>query len=286
MSLTAHQLAVRATRIGSSEIATIAGLNPFQAPIDLWQHKMGLETPPRTDELEESAAWGHTLEPVIAQWYAKTCQVELVPCGTLVCEAYPWACATPDRLWADLSRGVEIKNVGARVAWHWTPESPPGYVLAQVHWQMLCTGLRQWDVCASIAGLSPVIYPVERDDAFLAKLVQSGIDFQTMIANDSPPPVDGSDSYKSFLSRRFPRGKGREHDDSLGELAKSYVDLREDIKTGKGKFEEVANRLRNRVGELDEVWGAWGKVSWKTDKNGTRTLRVSQKNDKFADLEF
>ena len=284
--LTAHQLEIRATRIGSSEIATIAGLNPFQAPIDIWQKKMGMPTPPRTDELEDSAAWGHRMEPVLAQWYAETCAVELVLCGTLVCEAYPWACATPDRLWADLSKGVEFKNVGARVAWHWTTEAPPDYVVAQVHWQMLVTGLQSWDVVASIAGMSPVIYPIEWNPEFMSDLIIAGMRFQDMLAHGYPPPVDGSDSYKAFLARRFPRGKGRERDEALGDLARTYVEMREDLKTREGEFKEVANRLKSRIGELDEVWGAWGKVSWKTDKNGVRTLRVSQKTDKISDLEF
>lgn len=286
MSLTAHQLELRKTRIGSSEIATIAGLNPFQNPIDLWQQKMGLETATRSPELEEAAAWGHCMEPLLAQWYSEKCAIRLVTSPTLICEAYPWACATPDRLWEDLSVGVEIKNVGARVAWHWTPEAPPDYVLAQVHWQMMVTGLRQWDVVASIAGMAPVIYPIERNDEFLAKLVQAGLDFQAMIANDCPPPVDGSDSYKSFLARRFPRGKGRERDESIANWAKEYLAAREDLKAEEERMKLAANSLRNRIGSLDEVWGDWGKVSWKTDKNGTRTLRVSSKADKVSDLEF
>ena len=288
MTLSANQLAIRSTRIGSSEIATIAGLNPFQRPIDLWQKKMGLPVAERSDEMEDSAEWGHRMEPVIAAWYEDTCGVRLIESPTLVCEAYPWACATPDRLYADLSQGIEIKNVGERVSWHWQPEigGEPDYVRAQCHWQMLATGLRKWDVVASVGGASPRIYPVERDDEFMATLVQAGLEFQALIEHETPPPVDGSDSYKDFLSRRFPMGNGRERDESIGALARKYETLRDEVKNGKSAQEEVANQLRARIGNLDEVWGEWGKVSWKTDKSGKRTLRVSSKADNLTNVEF
>ena len=288
MTLSANQLALRSTRIGSSEIATIAGLNPFQRPIDLWQNKIGLPVAERSDEMEDSAEWGHRMEPVIARWYEETCSVRLIESPTLICEAYPWACATPDRLYADLSQGVEIKNVGERVSWHWQPEigGEPDYVRAQCHWQMLATGLRKWDVVASVGGTRPRIYPVERDDEFMATLVQAGLEFQALIEHETPPAVDGSDSYKDFLSRRFKRGNGRERDESIARWAKEYLDLRGKLKDEKWKMDEVSNLLRNRVGDLDEVWGTWGKVSWKTDKNGTRTLRVSVKSDNLTNVEF
>lgn len=288
MTLSDNQLKLREHRIGSSEIATIAGLNPFQRPIDLWQKKMGLPVESRSDEMEDAADWGHRMEPLIAAWYSETCSVQLIESPTLICEAYPWACSTPDRIYKDLSKGVEIKNVGARVAWHWSPEigGEPDYVRAQVHWQMLATGLTSWDIVASIAGVRPVIYPVQRDNDFLARLVQAGLDFMALVEHEEPPPVDGSDSYKAFLSRRFPAGKGRERDESIGALAKRYDELKDELKNGKSAQEEIANQLRARIGELDEVWGEWGKVSWKADKSGKRSLRVSRKSDNVTDVEF
>lgn len=63
-------LNVRKSGIGSSEVATIVGLNPFKTPYQLWRRKRGLDAPQ-----EESFAMkaGHYLEDAVAQfWHDET----------------------------------------------------------------------------------------------------------------------------------------------------------------------------------------------------------------------
>lgn len=63
-------LDVRKSGIGSSEVATIVGLNPFETPYQLWRRKRGLDAPQ-----EESFAMkaGHYLEDAVAQfWHDET----------------------------------------------------------------------------------------------------------------------------------------------------------------------------------------------------------------------
>lgn len=63
-------LDVRKSGIGSSEVATIVGLNPFETPYQLWRRKRGLDAPQ-----EENFAMkaGHYLEDAVAQfWHDET----------------------------------------------------------------------------------------------------------------------------------------------------------------------------------------------------------------------
>lgn len=63
-------LDVRKGGIGSSEIATILGLNPFETPYQLWRRKRGLDAP--KDETFAMKA-GHYLEEAVSQfWHDET----------------------------------------------------------------------------------------------------------------------------------------------------------------------------------------------------------------------
>ena len=156
--LTAQQLEIRKGGIGASEIAAVCGLDPSKRPIEVYEAKVdGV-----VGESSEHAEWGQAMEPLIADWYARHCGARLIDCPTLAHPTVQWMLATPDRIWEDLSRGVEVKNVGENMSFHWRsgPGGEPDYVRAQVHQQMMVTGIKQWDIVACIGGLPPVIYPV------------------------------------------------------------------------------------------------------------------------------
>lgn len=59
-------LEVRKSGIGSSEVATIVGLNPWETPYQLWRRKVGLDAPK-----EENFAMraGHYLEDAVSQFW-------------------------------------------------------------------------------------------------------------------------------------------------------------------------------------------------------------------------
>lgn len=56
--------------VGGSDVATIFGLSPWTAPLELWMVKKGRmkpKSPPNPDQL----AMGHMLEPIAAHFYAQ-----------------------------------------------------------------------------------------------------------------------------------------------------------------------------------------------------------------------
>ena len=59
-------LAQREKGIGSSEVGTILGVNPWETPYQLWRRKKGLS--PRVEENEAMRA-GHILEGAVATYF-------------------------------------------------------------------------------------------------------------------------------------------------------------------------------------------------------------------------
>lgn len=68
-------LELRKTGIGSSEVATIVGINPWETPYQLWRRKIGLDAPK-----EENFAMkaGHYLEDAVSRFWADETGREII----------------------------------------------------------------------------------------------------------------------------------------------------------------------------------------------------------------
>lgn len=91
--------------------------------------------------------------------------------GTFRSRRYPWLLATPDRLWSDFSRLVEIKapSPKSRSKWPltgWLASDCPAYYYDQVLAQAVVMGIRSVDLVALIAaatGYELRVYPMRWD---------------------------------------------------------------------------------------------------------------------------
>lgn len=138
-------LACRMSGIGSSEVATIIGANPYETPYQLWRRKKGIDGPK-----EENSAMhlGHVLEPAVAQlWQEKTGKSIIKrSAGDWVVydEKYPYMRVSPDRLFwgkdkSPANRGIlECKTTQMRI----DEDSIPKYWLVQLQYQLGVMGLK------------------------------------------------------------------------------------------------------------------------------------------------
>ena len=114
MPLSEADLAIKLHRLGASEAAAAAGLDPFCPPLKLWLRKTGKEV----NESSWEADWGNAIEWLIADWYSREMKCEVEQGCTVVHPTEDWACCTPDRLViGNPNLLVQIKNVGMRMAW-------------------------------------------------------------------------------------------------------------------------------------------------------------------------
>jgi putative phage-type endonuclease len=133
--------AARDSRIGGSEIGTVAGWNPWETRDDLLGRKLGLI--PRR-EGNANTERGHYLEEAVATWLADKSSLTYdydASQGTYVHPELDWMAFNPDRLTTD-SELVEIKTASTRDGWgrQGTDAIPLTYQ-AQCHWGLHVLGL-------------------------------------------------------------------------------------------------------------------------------------------------
>lgn len=273
--LSAQEIEIRKTGIGASEIGAVAGLSPYAGPLDVYLRKAGLVD----DVTSEAAEWGHALEPLVADRYARETGATLRPVSTMRHPREPWILATPDRI---AEKGgeewlVEVKTASIRVAHRWgepyTDEVPEEY-LAQVTWQMLVTGHRRADVALLIGGQEFRIYSVPYDEELAAALVETGRRFWLDHVIAQVPPEQGSVSaMREYLRRQYPRDE-RPIRDATPEEVQALEELRQAraaYAAAAAAKEAAEDRVRRIIGESAGLQSPIGRVTWKKTRDTPKT---------------
>ncbi len=150
-------LEVRKSGIGSSEVATIVGLNPWETPYQLWRRKVGLDEPK-----QENAAMrnGHHLEDAVSRMWNDATGREIIKRSAIDWiirdNDRPFLQVSPDRTYwltddsrANDNKGIlEIKTTRMKV----DPEDLPKYWFVQVQYQLGVAGYSQGSLAWLSAG--------------------------------------------------------------------------------------------------------------------------------------
>lgn len=250
--------------IGASEIAAIAGLNPYASPWDVWLRKTGQAEEFTGNKFTE---WGHRLEPAIRQAYSdETGATIYVPSESLFHKEVTWARATPDGIVLDGERWdrlLQCKNVGTWVEKAWS-DAPPVYVQLQEQWEMWITGLARADVAVLIGGSEFRYYTVPRDDAMISNLVTIAEDFWRRVETRTPPEIDDSDACAGHFEKRFAKADAIElpADGYLETLIEEWHHLHQQTKDIKVRTETIRNHLRRAMADAgaDRIASSRGTV--------------------------
>jgi len=131
--------------VGGSDVAKIINVSPYGDAFSLYLEKRGEIEPP--EEETRTQRRGKILEPAIAQLYAAEHGVELDKGATLTMPDAPHFRAQVDAL-EDVDGSpipIEIKSASEFTRGKWGPsgtDDAPTYYCAQLHWQLLATGMR------------------------------------------------------------------------------------------------------------------------------------------------
>jgi len=281
--------------LGASEVATALGLIPdsdvFARPIDIWLEKTGAErvTPVHRGRTEA----GKRFEPVVAAWYQDLTGVPMATRGTLVHPEHNWIGATPDYVRED-AINVQIKTVGARGSFSWPginsigdddtlilnpPDGIPDYYRVQVEWEMAVLGVEMTHLVALLGGTDLRVYEVPRDlDLWLALYENARRFWFEHVLADIPPPPDGSEAFKRYLLRKYPRVERPELEPitpEVADAARRYLKAASIEKKASAAKELAGNQLRDLIGDCAGMFGAGLKVRWRQTKSG-RSLDVRE----------
>lgn len=287
--------AVRQSGIGSSEIATIAGIGRFGSRYRIWAEKVGILRPDPT-EASEAMVTGRELEPWLAAQFAF--HTGLVPAGEqmmLRSRTVDWARTTIDAVLFESEATAEVGTLEDAVGClelkyddrggPWCSECGrddvcrhpvvPDYYAAQAQWHMF---VGDWPVC--FFGVLHRfgryrIYQLDRDEADIAALANAGAWFWELVEARTPPPLDGSEDTAAAITAAHPEPTVESVD--LTGMAATIDQLRAAKAEQKRQAEVVAtmeNELRLALGdaEVGLVAGA-PAVTWKA----RRTTRVDVK---------
>ena len=193
-----------ASLVTASKVAAIVGASPYTSPWALWQEMKGNVEPEPTSAVQ---ARGHRLEAAVIDWWLSghpdaddVLAQPWFPLGD-------WAGARPDLVCTvDGALAVVEAKTAARDDGWGTPgtDEIPEHYLAQVTWQMGCSGAQ----VAYVPMLGPRLefreYRVEFDDELFAWLTYEARAFWESLLRDTPPDLDTSTATLSCLKRMHP----------------------------------------------------------------------------------
>ena len=291
MTLSADQMIVRATGIGSSEIAAIVGVSPYQSRHDVWMTKMGMAK----FEGNTTTRMGQRLEDVIAEEYCALMREQNEPHvignfqTTFAHPREPWILASPDRLVSGRRRIAEVKNVGFRMMWQWGSEvdAVPDYYRIQVEWQLgVCDALSTTGavdelpidahVVAWLGGCDLRVYRIQRSPKLWDAIVQQGRAFWfNNVLKRIPPEVDGTDGAKRMV-HALAGGSWKPMRPATPEQEELVAALREakdNVTRAEYVEQELVNRIKQTIGSDEGFRFKGGQVKWKTNKAGIRPFK-------------
>lgn len=194
-------LALRKTRIGSSDAACVMGLDQFgKTWIDLYNEKKGLSDPRYVNDAMRK---GTALEPYARRWYEMNSGILLWP-KVLTNTDFPWAMTSTDGLSMGNDHLIEIKAGGPKLHEMAARGIIPVHYGCQLQHHMMVAGLGHAMFISYRCIISNghvededgIIIDVPRDDAFIEKMICKQKEFYTYMEGHEPPPLSEGDHIK------------------------------------------------------------------------------------------
>lgn len=265
----------RRSRITATDAATICGANPYKSRFTLYHEKLGLV--PR-GEAGEPARWGNLLEETVRKEYALRTKQKVrtfAPFTTFTHGALDWMAATPDG--TIVPKGIyEGKTCSAYKEGEWK-DGPPLQYMFQIQHEMEVFNYEWTGIACLVGGQRLVDHRVARDRVFGQNLINEEFQFLGLLANRTPPAVDGSDSTVACLAAIYSKPTPTKVDlpDHFLSLYRARQDALATAAAKQDTAAEVDNAIKAFMGNNEEAYLPSGeKFTWKADKNGKRVFRA------------
>lgn len=266
MSLTQEQLKL----IGGSDMSTLLGVNPWNTPFQLWLRLTG-----QLPEQEEKPHMrrGKFLEKGLADWYSEETGYQVKEQPTM--RVHDWLRASVDRIaYKENEQGLlEIKTAkekGSVWGESGTDEIPLHYY-TQVQTYLYAFQELQFAHIATLFMWSDdfSIYKVAPDKTFQENMIETAKAWwDKHIVACEPPPVDGSDGAKAWITeRRRPIAELREPSETELDLMDQLNQVRKRIKVEEEQEKLLKNQLLEQLGDYDGLQGNGYKLTYKAQNS-------------------
>lgn len=271
----AEWLEGRKSGIGSSEIGTILGVNPWETPYQLWRRKKGLDAPK-----EENFAMkaGHYLEDAVAHFFADSTGVEIIKRSAedflVVNSLRDYLRVSPDRtFWLpnqvhnEDNKGIlECKTTQMSI----DAESIPQHWYCQLQWQLGTAEMTNGALAWLTQGREFGFVNYEFDQSFFEFMLEEADRFWTDYIIGDAVPDSASVEDVMIRSPRSTAGKVVEATEEISDLAARLVEKKATATAAAAEVEELTDKLKLFMGDAEALtYQGLTLATWKTGKDKT-----------------
>lgn len=265
-------LKVRESGIGSSEIATIVGLNPWETPYQLWRRKLGID-PPKQENFAMKA--GHYLEDAVAQfWHDETGQdIIKASAGDWLIrnDERPFLQVSPDRTYwlagmthNNANKGIlECKTTQKSI----DADDLPKHWFCQVQYQLGVAELQRGSLAWLCSGREFGYKDLAFVPDFYGWLVEEAEKFwkDNVEGRQEPSAVSVQDVLLKY--NRHTDGKVLEVGDDIYNDYRDLKDVRKQIDALEERKETLEGRIKLAFGDAEAIsYGGDTLATWKAPK--------------------
>lgn len=301
--------------IGGSDAAAILGIDPWKGPYSVYQSKVS-PIGEKLAPINDAMYWGNTLESIVADEFAKRSGFAVwetkplwQPGQTFPLfrhHEYEWMTASLDRFVCSKCDGpeehrkarhgadsfLECKTAREGQQTKWDTGVPENYY-AQVQHYLAVTGFAFCFVACLIGGSTYITHKVERNEKYIANLIQKEAEFWERVQKRNPPPPDDSEATIALLNAtEAEKGKAIELEPygTFG-VIHSLKEVKDSIATLEAQKRRLENELKHRLGEAElgfidgrcvVTWKEQSRVSINGDKLWKELPDVAKKYAKIS----
>lgn len=266
----------RRSYVTGTDAAKILGIAPssWGGAASVWRDKMGI-----AKETEQNGAMraGLAFESGILRMYAEDTDayVEHMDGYELrTSSEYPRLACSLDGWNHTLGIPVDAKNIrwkNEKWGEAWTDDFP-NYYKAQLQVQMMVTGARQAHLAVMFSGQDFYIYTMDWNEDLAKAISDAAESFWKHVEDGIAPPADGTKATEEYIKEKLAvgnPGKEKTADEEFKKLVKEYAIASETCKEADLKKAELANRIKEYMGDATVV-PDW--CTWKNNKDSQKVL--------------
>ena len=214
--------------IGSSDVAVILGVSPWNTPLQLWEEKTGRIKGQDSNWIFEK---GHRLEAKARGLFEFKYGISIPP-KVIQREDTPFCRVSLDGLNIDRNTLVEIKYVGKDAFTALSKDTDiPAHYYPQVQYQMYATGIKKCLFTAITDNRNDiVVIPVNADLDYIEKLINACRKFYQHMITDTPPDLTTKDFAKV-------------DNNDLENLINTYQLIKKDVETKDKQLKSVKAKI-------------------------------------------
>lgn len=265
----------RRAGIGSSEIATIVGLNPYETPYQLWRRKIGLDEP-KSETFAMKA--GHYLEDAVSQFWSDATgrQIIKASAGDWIVrnDDKPFVQVSPDRTyWLDDNRNndnkgiLECKTTQRAI----DADDLPKTWFCQVQYQLGGAEIQQGSIAWLTAGREFGYQDLTLVPDFYAWLVEEAERFwvDNVMGGKEPDCANVQDVLIKY--NRHTDSKVIEVGDEIMQAYNQLKDVRAEINKLEEQKEALEAKLKMGFGDAEAIsYGGNTLATWKAGKDSEK----------------